>query len=91
VGSVGCGVLDVLVGLRLGRVRPERWVEPVAVSTERFVGATAEDALGNHFAAAAVVVAYGALSLQLSRNPNRLQISVYIHPRVNQAAPLQPD
>jgi hypothetical protein len=34
---------------------------------------------------------YGALSLQLSRNPNRLQISVYIHPRVNQAAPLQPD
>ena len=62
VGSVGCGVLDVLVGLRLGRVKPERWVEPLAVSTERFVGTTAEDALGNHFTAVAVVVALlGAL------------------------------
>jgi len=66
VGLVGCGVLDVLVGLRLGRVGPERWVEPLAVSTERFVGATAQDALGNHFTTVAVVVALlGALGAQL--------------------------
>ena len=66
MGSVGCGGLDVLVGLRLGRVRPERWVKPLAVSTERFVRATAQDALGNHFAAAAVVVALlGAPSAHL--------------------------
>jgi len=66
VGSVRCGVLEVLVGLPLGRVRPERWVEPPAVSTERFVGATAQDALGNHFAAVTVMVALlGALGAHL--------------------------
>ncbi len=42
VGSVGCGVLDVLFRLRLGRVRPERWVEALAVSNKRFVGATVD-------------------------------------------------
>ena len=48
------------------RARPERWVKPLAVSTERFVRATAEDALGNHFAAAAVVMALlGALGAHL--------------------------
>ncbi len=44
-----------------------RRVEPPAVSTERFVEATAEDALGNHFTAAPVVVALlGAPGVHLS-------------------------
>src|SRR3954452_23935548 len=33
-----------------------RWIEPLAVPAERFMGAAAQDALGDYFNAAAVVV-----------------------------------
>ena len=43
-----------------------RWVEPLAGPAERFVRAAAQDALGDHFTAVAMVVALlGALGAHL--------------------------